>query len=295
MNAATGIHITNRALRLVNMALTDGAPSVIGLTEVAFSTPVIPGNFSQDAANSQLQAAIEQIAPACPQDETPVGVCLPGGCYHIQKVPLEVASTEDRREQITWEAAQALTGDIDAYDIDFLPAGRSAFWVAIRKEIREALGERFGAHGITPTAFTVEPLSLFHTLAIRPSAPHARQAIIHWHAPWLTFAAIEHGMPIAAEAIHAGDENEAPRQLWIDQYIRQRVLGDLDADNRQIAFNQVHICGAPEDMQILRKSLSGLEIIEVSATDDDRVAGTGTPSSVFAIAAGTALTHLVQR
>ncbi len=153
MNTATGIHISGDSLRVVCVEKSGDAYCLKGLLTERVSASWSLGEVPEPFVKA-LRAALDRL----PEPLGALSFALSDGLYHIQKVPLEVASEEDRREQIAWEASQALISPVDEFEIDFMPAGRAAFWTAIRKDIIRA----HAALCETRIHLIAAPLALFY-------------------------------------------------------------------------------------------------------------------------------------
>jgi hypothetical protein len=159
MSTATGIHISGNTLRVVHLEKLDNTYYLRGLINQRVSEA-----FDFDPEKEVSKSFVEELGQALESLPKPIGTlsfCLSGGLYHIQKIPLEVAGEEDRREQIFWEASQALISPIDNSVIDFIAVGRAAFWTAVRNGVIDAHEALCSALGKTHLHLSVAPLSLF--------------------------------------------------------------------------------------------------------------------------------------
>ena len=159
MSRATGIHISGNTLRVVHLEKLDHAYCLRGLIDQRVSAA-----FDFDPEKEVPKSFVEELGQALESLPKPIGTlsfCLSGGLYHMQKVPLEVAGKEDRREQILWEASQALISPVDDSVIDFIVVGRVAFWTAVRNGVIDAHETLCSALGETHMHLSVAPLSLF--------------------------------------------------------------------------------------------------------------------------------------
>ena len=159
MSRATGIHISGNTLRVVHLEKLDHAYCLRGLIDQRVSAA-----FDFAPEKEVPESFVEELGQALESLPKPLGTlsfCLSGGLYHMQKVPLEVAGKEDRREQILWEASQALISPVDDSEIDFIAVGRVAFWTAVRNGVIDAHETLCSALGETHLHLSVAPLSLF--------------------------------------------------------------------------------------------------------------------------------------
>lgn len=159
MITATGIHISGNTLRLAYLEKLDNGYYLRGLINQHLSEI-----FDFAPEKEVPKPFVEELGQALENLPKPIGTlsfCLSGGLYHIQKIPLEVAGEEDRREQIFWEASQALISPVDNSVIDFIAVGRSAFWTAVRSGVIDTHENLCSALGETHLHLSVAPLSLF--------------------------------------------------------------------------------------------------------------------------------------
>ncbi|MDP6039286.1 MAG: hypothetical protein QGG64_12105, partial [Candidatus Latescibacteria bacterium] len=200
MSITTGIQIAGNSLRLVCIEEKKKTCSLLGLAEWPLPD-AITSTLDSDTLSRELDRALKRL----PMPADKLAFSLPGGLYHIQKIPLEVASEDDRRDQITWEASQALIAPPEDYVIDFVPAGRVAFWTAVRKQVIDLLIMASETIGDLTTHITIEPIALFHAGLQADTCGPGRQTVIHLDSPWSSFVAVENGILIAAETVRAHD------------------------------------------------------------------------------------------
>ena len=254
MSRATGIHLSDDILRLISLERVPSGYRLCALLEGRLSVPVRSAALRQPDARNRLARSIKEILGDLESDLGRVAVSLGGGLFQIQKVPLEVASEEDRKRQITWEVSQALISPPEDYHVDFYPAGRAAFWVAIRRQVIDSCTDLYTAAGISPEGFTVEPIALFHACEMaRLWAPEPNAAILLAY-PWLSFVAADEGLLMAAETVRVPSippDGEPPAKSGgglpdlqdVSERVRRWVYGDRTSDRRRTAYQQVYFCG----------------------------------------------------
>ena len=198
MSTATGIHILGNTLRVVHLEKLDHAYCLKGLVEQRVSEA-----FDFDPEKEVPKSFVEELGQVLESLSKPIGTlsfCLSGGLYHIQKIPLEVAGEEDRREQIFWEASQALISPVDNCVIDFIAVGRVAFWTAVRNGVIDAHETLCSALGETQLHLSVAPLSLFCAgLLARVWEESGRQMAIHSDPSGSFYISVEDGILIGVE------------------------------------------------------------------------------------------------
>lgn len=197
MSTATGIHISDNTLRVAYLEKLDNMYYLRGLINLRVSDA-----FDFDPKKEVSKSFIEKLVQALESLPKPLGTLsfsLSGGQYHIQKVPLEVAGEEDRREQIMWEASQALISPVDNSVIDFIPIGRVAFWTAVRNGVIDAYETLCSALGETHMHFSVAPLALFCAGLPARVWEAGRQMAIHRDPDGALYISVENGILVGVE------------------------------------------------------------------------------------------------
>ena len=197
MSRATGIHISGNTLRVAHLEKLDQVYCLRGLIDQRVSAV-----FDFDPQKEVPKSFVEALRGALESLPKPIGTlsfCLSGGLYHMQKVPLEVAGKEDRREQILWEASQALISPIDDSAIDFIPVGRVAFWTAVRNGVIDAHETLCSALGETHMHLSVAPLSLFCAGLLARVWEAGRQMAVHSDPTGSFCISVENGILIGVE------------------------------------------------------------------------------------------------
>ena len=192
MITATGIHISGNTLRLAHLEKMDNGYYLGGLINQRLSEV-----FDFAPEKEVPKSFVEELGQALENLPKPIGTlsfCLSGGLYHIQKIPLEVAGEEDRREQIFWEASQALISPVDNSVIDFIAVGRSAFWTAVRSGVIDTHENLCSALGETHLHLSVAPLSLFCAGLPARVWETGRKMVIHSDPDGSFYVSVENGI-----------------------------------------------------------------------------------------------------
>ncbi len=253
MSKATGIHLTGRSFRLVCLQSTPSGCRLCAVAEACLPVPFQPADLLQNGARKRIAQSLKEILSDLGADLGSVVPALGGGLFQIQKIPLEVASEEDRRDQIIWEVSQALISPPGDYLIDFYPAGRAAFWVAVRRDVLDLCTDLYTEAGISPKSLEVEPMALFYACEMAGLWKPGRNAAILFEYPWLSFVAAEDGLLVAAEIVCVnGPSSPAPAALEDGdlsdledsiEVARRWIYGDRTLDRRRTAYNRVFFSG----------------------------------------------------
>jgi hypothetical protein len=259
MKRATGIHIDGDMLRLACMERTSAKNRLCALFECRLTSPILPRWPVQPRVRRSLREGLQQGFAQVQGAPGAVVLSLGGGFFHLQKTPLELASSEERQEHVIWEAAQTLIDPANRYVVDYVAAGRTAFWIAIRKEVFEFCSELLSPLRVRQYRLEAEPLGLFYACLLAQNEAGSRVAAIMAGHPWLYFVAAESGNLVSAEAVclespnmvnglpveHSSqnpiaEKTTATLRRWLD---RRRHSNQGRSD-----FRRVLLCG--EDHQI---------------------------------------------
>ena len=241
MKQLTSLHLSNDHLRLLSLTTHRNNWSC-DVCQAVF----ISNNSSLPNLN------LLDIASLLPNPSGTLVVTLGGGQFHIQRVPLEVASESDRIAQIHWEASQVLIDPIEQYVIDFLPAGRVAFWTAIRKEITSTYSDYFQNLGFDTITFVPEPLALLGLC--KSTKSNQNYGAIWLGNTWGSFVAQNNQNLTTMETVHLNNKpHNDQRNL---SQIKHWIQGDLNAERRRPTFDQILLCGETQPVETLSASLS---------------------------------------
>jgi hypothetical protein len=111
---------------------------------------------------AQIAEALRGLFGESGIDRQSVAVVVGSNFSVIKRVPLEVASEEERREQVMWEASQHLLDPVSDYCIGYHAFGRMAFLVAVRTQISDACRHVCDCADVGMKCVEVDPLCLFY-------------------------------------------------------------------------------------------------------------------------------------
>jgi hypothetical protein len=283
MNQITSVHIADGHMHMLTLSSEQGAITVDGCHAVVYPR-----------AHKPLDLALLPIAPYLTHSSGSLVVTLGGGLFHIQRVPLELASESDRIAQIKWEASQVLIESIDRYVIDFLPAGRVAFWTAIPQEVATGYTAYFSELGFDPIVIMPEPMALY-ALGKHDPVGRNRGAIWVGHE-WSSFVAIANDALTVAETVNL--RREPHQTSGTVSQIKKWIQGDLGMERRRPAFDQILLCGEANSMTVMASLLADFKTPRIVPFDfSTYLPDIQTPDSTeggsaqFALALGAALAH----
>jgi len=241
MKQVTSLHLSHNHLRLLSLTSQRNSWSCDACHIVS-----IPNGSDLPNLNPL------DIASFIPKASGSLVITLGGGFFHIQRVPLEVASESDRIAQIHWEASQVLIDPIEHYVVDFLPAGRVAFWTAIRKEITTNYSAFFSDLGFDTITFVPEPLALLGLC--KNNKTHQNHGAIWLGQKWGSFVAQNNQVLTTIETVHL--HNKAHNDPHNLSQIKHWIQGDLNAERRRPTFDHILLCGETQPLTTLLESLS---------------------------------------
>ena len=247
---ATGIHILGNILRVLTLEKGTPKNGLIAIDEVRLPAAFTSEGLAADPeGRNRCSEHLKHALGTRDTDPGSVVASLGGGFYQIQKVPLEVAAEEDRKEQMVWEAAQALISPVQEYRIAFYPAGRVAFWVAIRHTVIDIHTELYASAGLEPEIFLVDPMALFCACEMTGLWATGQNAAILLGDPWATFVAADDGILTAAETVRTSDAMSLSQGVArlgssiLQERVRHWVFGDLAPDRRRTTYKTVYLSG----------------------------------------------------
>lgn len=283
MTQITSLHLTHSDLRVLLLSTDPNNLSI----DFCKTLPIDEYAQLPDITQLDLETHVPNLTKT-------VVVTLGGGLFHIQKVPLEVASEPDRRAQIMWEAEQVLIDKTDQFVIDFLPTGRVAFWTAIRTEITEKYTQTLTQLGYESVYFVPEPLALF--ALSKATHNEQNQGAIWVGADWGSFVTQTDKSLTTAQTVSF--QNKGHNKGHILTQIKHWVQGDLNNERRRPSCDHILLCGEQDELSPLQSYLSEIRtprIVTFDATSlpiethDAQLDAETFPS--FALSLGAALAH----
>lgn len=261
MTRATGIQIAGEMLRLACLERTPAGYRLCALFESRLIVPLLPRWPVQPQVMQCISDGLRHAFAQVRDVPGTVVLSLGGGFFHLQKTPLELASPDDRREHVTWEAAQTLVDPIERYTVSYLAVGRTAFWTAIRKEVIEFCSALLSSLFVRKFRLEAEPIGLFYACLLAKGRTGSSAVFMDGH-PWLYFAGTESGDLISAEAAWLGNtklEDGLPPQTLrkctnaeeTDVILRRLLNRRRGADGNRSGFDRILLCGGDQQITTL--------------------------------------------
>ena len=186
---SVGLHLGERTLSAVEVRRGGGGPVLRRIGRVFFPVELTPDTLLKAEAQAHLVEALRELLGESGVDRGAVALSVGSNFSVIKRVPLEVASEEERREQIAWEAGQHLIDPVSDYSIDYHAFGRTAFLIAIRRQTVDACRSVCERAGLGLKCVEVDPLSLFYACRMasgEASGEETRQgvSVVHIGGRW---------------------------------------------------------------------------------------------------------------
>ncbi|MCE2439329.1 MAG: hypothetical protein J4F39_07885 [Candidatus Latescibacteria bacterium] len=265
MNRATGIQIAGDLLRLACLERTQSGYRLCALFETRLIAPVLPQWPVQPRVRQCISEGLQHAFAQVQEVPGAVVISLGGGFFHVQKTPLELASSDDRQEHIMWEAAQTLVDPIDRYVVDYLAVGRTAFWIAIPREVVEFCSELLSSLRVREYRIEADPIGLFYASLLAKGRAGSSAAVMGVH-PWLYFVATQSGNLVSAEAVCVKNTREVnglpPESLrnstnveGTDLIIRRWLNRRRQSNRNRSEFDRILLCGEEHQIATLSQRI----------------------------------------
>ena len=160
----TGVHITGDAVYAVEMSRRRRSVTLSACARVSLPGSLqLPEQLAEDEKRSTLATALRQLANAGMKCQRPY-FGLGGTSSFVKRRFLVPDSRAQTREQLLWEARQALEEDYDDFVLDVLQTSRYGFVVAARREVLELYGVLCRHAKIGKPGFDMIPFALVNAL-----------------------------------------------------------------------------------------------------------------------------------
>ncbi|MDE2998661.1 MAG: hypothetical protein OXU79_06235 [Gemmatimonadota bacterium] len=314
MTRATGIQIAGDLLRLACLERTSAGYRLCALYESRLVAPVLPNWPVQPRVRHCISEGLRQAFAQVEEVTGTVVLSLGGGFFHLQKTPLEQASPDDRQEHMTWEAAQTLIDPVDRYAVNYLTVGRTAFWIAIRKEIIEFCSELLSSLLVRKYRLETEPIGLFYACLLAKGRAGSN-AVVMVGNPWFYFAATESGNLVSAEAaclqntglVDGLPPENSHKRSRLDEtnvILRRWLDGRRQSGRNRPGFDRILLCGEETKIATLSQRLEAAEgpgfetLLPFSNCTTDTLRESHrrflVNQSAFSVAAGLAFTNIAK-
>ena len=209
---SVGLHFGERNLTAVEVRCEEGLIRLWRIGMAPLSVDLSAETLLNEATQSKSGTSLKALFESSDIDPQSVSISLGGDFAVIKRIPLELASEDERREQVMWEAGQHLLDSPGDFKIDYHPFGRTAFLVAIRTRVVEAIRRVCESADIGIKSLEVDPLTLFYACMMTSNGnlQAGRDAIGKREAnPTSPSPAgadlLEGSHPVSTIAVHIGD------------------------------------------------------------------------------------------
>ena len=162
---ATGVHIEDHLLRIVELVRAGGDPEVGAVFRAE-----LPGSD----LGPELREALRRAARECSLSFANTCISLGWSQFYLKHWPLvEGANAKTNRHHLLWEASQFLAADLKDYGIDTFLGQSRGFVVAVRRRVLEHYREFCLQSGLKSPELDVVPFALCNALEGSRSGPAA--------------------------------------------------------------------------------------------------------------------------
>lgn len=234
---SVGIHISGQTIRTCRL---DTNEAVVSSARHSLPRPLSPDDWTHP--DKRLTAVLSDYI----EETDEASLALPGGLYHLRRVPMEVAMDVDRRRQVEWEVSQTLASAIGDHRVDYTVRGSYAIWVAVSAHLIERLTESFERRGIR-LSVCATPIAIVETL--RRQSPKQPATLIVADAGWVTRLGIQNGDLVSAQE-RAPSVNESPLEdisNWLQPNTAEATYLAADPANLPVDADFVQALYPPVD------------------------------------------------
>ena len=221
---ATGIHVVDNTLCIVQIAGGEEVTELHALVQHALSGPIGPGRLgSAGGAEELIQALCQVLQDRGLSLENSV-LALPQEAFYLKSRPLVVAGEKANREHLLWETKQVLAGDLDAYSIDFALTRHCGFVVAAHRRVLDLYLDVCTQGGIKNPDFDIPPFALYNAMEVADFLAAEQVALALDIEPLRACAIMVRGGEMAGVASCSWDEGVEMSARISDLEERLRVL-----------------------------------------------------------------------
>lgn len=284
-SCAVGLHLGERALHAVEVRREGGRPLLWRIGRASLPVELAPEVLLKAEAQPTVAEALRRLFEESGIDRRSVALSVGGNFSVIKRVPLEVASEEERREQIAWEASQHLIDPVSDYCIDYHAFGGTAFLIAVRQQTTDACRSVCERAGLGLKCVEVDPLSLFYACRLASgdaSEEEARQGVsaVHIGGRWASCISTWGADLTAVELVRldrggwrlragAGEERTETREAAV-RALGRRVAGGLVPERRNgpgARERRVLLSGDRQVVEEVGRWWTGMEPLSVAFID----------------------------
>lgn len=283
--SSVGLHLGERTLSAVEVREDRGRPVLWRIGRASLPMELTPDALLKEEAQAQLAGALRGLFEASGIGRRAVSVSVGGNFSVIKRVPLEVASEEERREQVLWEAGQHLIDPASEYCIDYHAFGRAAFLVAVRRQTADACLRVCERAGLAVGRVETDPLSLFY--ACRRSCGDAPDeegwrgvSAVHVGGRWASCISTSGGDLTAVELVRldrggrrlraGAEEDRAETRESAVRALGRRIARGMAPERRNGAAGRsrrVLLSGESQAVEEVRRWWTGAELLSVECID----------------------------
>ena len=159
---ATGIHIIDNTLRIVEVGVAGQVLALHALAQEELPNPFVPAQLDNREQREELAQVLRQVrADRGIRFDHPV-VALNSPLFYLKHRPLMQAGRRANRRHLFWEAHQFLGDESTEYGIDCALTQHGGFVVAARRYLLDLYMDVFDQAGIENLDFDIAPFALYN-------------------------------------------------------------------------------------------------------------------------------------
>ena len=236
---ATGIHIVDNTLCIVQIVGVEEVTELHALVQHALSGPIEPGRLDGAGGREELIQALRHVQQDRGLSFENSVIALSQDAFHLKSRPLVVAGEKANREHLLWETKQVLAGNLDAYSIDFALTRHCGFVVAAHRRVLDLYLDVCTQGGIKNPDFDIPPFALYNAMEVAGLLSAKQVALALDIEPFRACAILVRDGEMAGVAscswdkgaemstrisdlkerlgvlLEEGDEAERPQRMWI--------------------------------------------------------------------------------
>jgi len=160
---ATGIHLADRALQIVELTRQRGEVSLTALVQETLPFACTPARLA-GSENRELARFLRQVGRERGLAFANPGMALGPHGYLLVRRPWIRGGEQVNRQHLLWEVQQVLPDRLSAYRLDMARTPQGCFLVAARKKALRLYAALCRQAGVKDPLFDVGPFALYNAL-----------------------------------------------------------------------------------------------------------------------------------
>jgi Tfp pilus assembly PilM family ATPase len=229
---ATGIHVTESEMRLVEMGRSGQRLILRGIEAKKLARPLQVDSLDSADGRQSLVHALGEARRVGGLGNGRVMVAVDHSAFLFKRRPWVRAEGRLGRDQLEWEVKQFLPSPPSSYRLDFVYGEHHAFVAAVPCRLVDSLAEIVAQAGMRRPSFDLLPLTLFNLLeAVGENANEGGDCILAPAAGGIWLVLVAAGQLL--EANYLPWEEEGDRDTKVDiavAAVNQMVGAEMESD-----------------------------------------------------------------